>query len=308
METMLKDLRFAARSLLKAPALTLVITVSISLGIAANATVFSVANGLLWSVLPVRDPGRTVVFSESESFSYPDYLDFSNQSGDIFEGGVIAHFPLIPASLGGTGEPERVWGQAVSGNYFSILGVQMSLGRPILAEEDQVLGRDQVVVLSHDLWRRRFGADRAIIGRGVVLNGQRFTVVGVAPAAFHGIDLGMISEFWVPLAMAERIMPDLAVDLNVRTNRENGWLILNARLKPGVSRGKAVTALNVIKKRIDDTYRKQEKHHQTITLQAAGGLEAGSATPAVGLMAVLTIVVALVLLVACANVANLLLA
>ncbi len=308
METMLKDLRFAARSLLKAPALTLVITVSISLGIAANATVFSVANGLLWSVLPVRDPGRTVVFSESESFSYPDYLDFSNQSGDIFEGGVIAHFPLIPASLGGTGEPERVWGQAVSGNYFSILGVQMSLGRPILAEEDQVLGRDQVVVLSHDLWRRRFGADRAIIGRGVVLNGQRFTVVGVAPAAFHGIDLGMISEFWVPLAMAERIMPDLAVDLNVRTNRDNGWLILNARLKPGVSRGKAVTALNVIKKRIDDTYRKQEKHHQTITLQAAGGLEAGSATPAVGLMAVLTIVVALVLLVACANVANLLLA
>src|SRR5271157_3582632 len=116
MDTLLKDLRFAARSLLKAPALTLVIIVSIGLGIAANATVFSVANGLLWSILPVRDPGRLVVFSESESFSYPDYVDFNNQSGEIFEGGVIAHFPLIPASLGGTGEPERVWGQAVSGN------------------------------------------------------------------------------------------------------------------------------------------------------------------------------------------------
>ena len=235
-------------------------------------------------------------------------MDFNSQSGEIFEGGVIAHFPLIPASLGGAGEPERVWGQAVSGNYFSNLGLRMALGRPILAEEDQVLGRDQVVVLSHDLWRRRFGGDQAIVSRGVVLNGQRYTVVGVAPPAFHGIDLGMISEFWVPLAVAERLMPDLATELNVRSNRNNQWLILNARLKPGVSRNKAVMAMNVIKKRIDDTYRKEEKQHQKITLQAAGGLVAGSATPAVGLMAVLMIVVALVLLVACANVANLLLA
>src|SRR5271157_3681703 len=159
MDTLLKDLRFAVRSLLKAPALTLVIIISIALGIAANATVFSVANGLLWSVLPVKDPGRLVMFTEGESFSYPDYMDYRDQTTDVFEGGVVAHFPLIPASLGGTGEPERVWGQAVSGNYFSVLRVNMALGRPMLPEEDRVIGRDQVVVLSHNLWQRRFGAN-----------------------------------------------------------------------------------------------------------------------------------------------------
>ena len=308
MTRLLQDIRYAGRTLLKTPGFTMAIIISIALGIAANTTVFSIANGLLWSMLPVKEPGRLVVFSESESFSHPDYLDFSRQSQDIFAGGVVAHFPLIPASLGGTGEPERVWGQAVSGNYFSVLGLQMALGRPILPEEDEVLGRDPVVVLSYDLWLRRFGGDRGMIGRGVVINGERYTVVGVAPPAFHGVDLGMISKFWVPLAMAERIMPDLAVDPEVRTKRDNQWLTLNARLRPGVSRGQALAAVNLIKRRIDDTYRKQEKRRETITLQAAGGLPAGSATPAFGLVGVLMIVVALVLLVACANIANLLLA
>ena len=308
METFLQDIRYALRTLVKIPGFTAVIIISIALGIAANATVFSVANGLLWSVLPVKDPGRLVMFSEGQSFSYPDYADFRDQTTDIFEGGVVAHFALIPASLGGTGEPERVWGQAVSGNYFSVLGLNMRLGRPILPEEDRVMGRDQVVVLSHNLWRRRFGADAGIIGRGVVLNGQRYTVVGVAPMGFYGIVHGFVSEFWVPLAMAEQIMPDLATEPGGRTKRDNQWLMLNARLKPGVSRARAVAAVNVVKKRLDDTYRKNDKRHETVSLQTAGGLIAGSATPAFGLMTVLMVVVGLVLMVACANVANLLLA
>jgi hypothetical protein len=169
METLLQDVRYAVRTLVKVPGFTVVIIVSIALAIAANATVFSVVNGLLWGVLPVKDPGRMVMFSEGNSFSYPDYLDYRDQTTDVFEGGVAAHFPLIPASFGGTGEPERVWGQVVSGNYFSILGVNMALGRPILPEEDRVMGRDRVVVLSHNLWQRRFGADAGILGHGVVL-------------------------------------------------------------------------------------------------------------------------------------------
>jgi putative ABC transport system permease protein len=193
METLLRDVRYAIRTLVKAPGFTAVIVISIALAIAANATVFSLANRLLWGVLPGRDPGHMVVFSEGQSFSYPDYIDYRDQSGHIFEGGVVAHFLLIPASLGGKGEPERAWGQAVSGNYFSVLGLRMALGRPILPEEDRVLGRDRVVVLSHELWQRRFGAEAGIIGRGVVLNGQHYTVVGVAPAGFHGIDMGYIS-------------------------------------------------------------------------------------------------------------------
>jgi predicted permease len=307
METLLQDLRYGFRTLVKAPGLTAIIVVSIALGIGANATVFSVANGLLWGVLPVKDPGRLVIFSEGESFSHPNYLDYRAQTSQVFEG-VAAHFPFIPASVGGTGEPERIWGQVVSGNYFSLLGVQPVLGRGITPDEDQVLGRDPVVVLSHALWQRRFGGDREILGRTIVLNGQSYTVVGIAPAGFYGTDHGIVSEFWVPLAMAEKIMPDLAKD-DARTHRDNQWLLLNARLKPGVTRAQATAAVNVIKRRIDDTYFKDQKeHHPPITLNPAGGLIGASQTPALSLMAVLMVVVGLVLMVACANVANLLLA
>ncbi|MBZ5545717.1 MAG: ABC transporter permease [Acidobacteriia bacterium] len=308
METLLQDARYAYRTLRKAPGFTAVIVISIALGIAANTTVFSIANGLLWGVLPVKDPGRLVAFAEGESLSYPDFIDYRDQTPQVFEGGVCAHFPLIPASLGAQSEPERIWGQAVSGNYFSVAGVTPALGRGILPSEDQVPGRDAVVVLSHALWRRRFASNPSIIGREAVLNGQRYTVVGVTPPGFTGTDRGLLAEFWVPLAMAEQIMPDLAKD-QPRATRNNQWLTLNARLKRGVSHAQAVAAVNVVKKRIDDTYRKDERQHQPpMTLDPAGGLLAGSQTPAVSLMAVLMVVVGLVLLVACANVANLLLA
>ncbi|MGC9969707.1 MAG: ABC transporter permease [Bryobacteraceae bacterium] len=308
LEDFAQDLRFALRTMAKSPGFTAAIIISVALGIAANATIFSVANGLLWGVLPVKDPGRMVMFSEGTSFPYPDYLDYQEQTTDVFEGGVAAHFPLVPASLGGAGEPERVWGQVVSGNYFSILGVNMALGRPILPGEDRLMGRDHVAVLGHSLWQRRFGADAGILGRDVVLNGQRYAVVGVAPAGFHGSERGIVSQFWVPISMVEVIMPHLTMPGGGSTKRDNAWLLLNARLKPGVSRAQAAVVVNLVKKRLDDTYRKDEKHHDAITLQTAGGLIGGSVTPAYALMAVLMVVVGLVLLVACANVANLLLA
>jgi predicted permease len=311
MNTLFGDVRYTFRTLSKAPGFAAVIIISIALGIAANATVFSVANGLLWGTLPVRDPGRLVVFNEGTSLSYPDFVDYRHQTQDIFDGGVCAHFPLIPASLGVSGEPTRVWGQAVSGNYFSVMGVPVELGRGILPGDDEVLGRDAVVVLSHALWQRRFGSDPAIVGREAVLNGRRYTVVGVTAPAFIGADRGLRAEFWVPLAMAENIMPDLANPgmKDLRGNRIPQWLILNARLKPGVSHAQAVAAVNVVKKRLDDTYREDEKtHRRVMTLDPAGALFGGSETPAQTLMAVLMVVVGLVLLVACANVANLLLA
>src|ERR1039458_9885569 len=131
MENLVQDFRYALRTLLRAPGFSLVVIISIALGFAANATVFTVANGLLWSVLHVKDPGQVVMFSEGNSFSYPDYIDYSEQTRDIFDGGVAAHFPLIPASIGGKGDPERVWGQSVSGNFFGTLDVPMTLGRSI---------------------------------------------------------------------------------------------------------------------------------------------------------------------------------
>jgi predicted permease len=307
-ENLLQDLRYALRTLLRAPGFSAIVIISIALGFAANATVFSVANGLLWGLLPVKDPGRMVMFSEGNSYSYPDYIDYRDQTGDLFDGGITAHFPLIPASIGGKGDPERVWGQSVSGNFFPTLEVPMTLGRAILPQDDQTSGRNHVVVLSNSLWRRRFGADANILNRDVALNGQHYTVVGVAPSGFYGVDRGISSNFWVPLAVLEELMPDLFTEGSLRTKRDNQWLMMNGRLKPGTSRKQAEVALNVIKKRLDDTYRKDENRHDTLTLQTAGGLIAGSATPAFTLMAVLMVVVGLVLLVACANVANLLLA
>ncbi len=308
MENLLQDLRYAMRTLLRAPGFSAIVIISIALGFAANATVFSVANGLLWGLLPVKDPGSMVMFSEGQSYSYPDYIDYRDQTGDIFDGGVTAHFPLIPASIGGKGDPERVWGQSVSGNFFPVLEVPMTLGRSIQPDDDQESGHNHVVVLSNGLWRRRFAADPNILNHDVALNGQHYTVVGVAPLGFYGVDRGISSDFWVPLTVSEEIMHDLVSDGEDRTKRDNQWLMLNARLKPGIARSRAQVALNVIKKRLDNTYRKDDKNHETLTLQTAGGLIAGSATPAFTLMAVLMVVVGLVLLVACANVANLLLA
>src|SRR6476620_7345224 len=132
MELLIKDLRFALRTLLRAPSFSMVVIISIALGFAAHVTVFSIANGLLWGVLQVKDPGRMVMFSEGDSFSYPDYLDYRDQTGEVFDGGVAAHFPVIPSSIGGKGDPERIWGQAVSGNFFSVASVAMVMGRSIL--------------------------------------------------------------------------------------------------------------------------------------------------------------------------------
>jgi predicted permease len=307
MENLARDLRYTLRALLRAPGFSFVVILSIALAFAANATVFSVANGLLWGVLPVRDPGRIVMFSEGNSFSWPDYLDYRDQTTAVFAKGIAAHFPLIPASIGGKGEPERVWGQSVSGNFFPMLDVPMTLGRSILPEDDTV-ARDHVVVLSSGLWRRRFAADPNIVNRDVALNGQHYTVVGVAPPGFYGVDRGIASEFWVPLAASEEILPDLATWGSVRADRNNQWVMLDARLQPGVTRARAEILLNVVKKRLDDAWHKKDKTHEKITLQTGGALIAGSETPAFTLMAVLMIVVGLVLLVACANVANLLLA
>ncbi|HZZ41201.1 MAG TPA: ABC transporter permease [Acidobacteriaceae bacterium] len=307
MEMLAQDIRYTLRTLLRAPGFSVVVILSIALAFAANATVFSVANGLLWGVLPVRDPGRIVMFSEGNSFSWPDFIDYRDQTTAIFADGIAAHFPLIPASIGGKGEPERVWGQSVSGNFFPMLDVPMTLGRSILPEDDTA-ARDHVVVLSYGLWRRRFAADPNIVNRDLALNGQHYTVVGVAPPGFYGVDRGITSEFWVPLAVSEEILPDLTADGSLSNQRTNQWLMLDGRLKPGVTRARALVLVNVVKKRLDDAWHKDDKTHEKITLQTGGALIAGSATPAFTLMAVLMIVVGLILLVACANVANLLLA
>jgi len=184
----------------------------------------------------------------------------------------------------------------------------MELGRAILPQEDTVLGRDPVVVLSHSLWKRRFGADPQILNREVVLNGKPYVVVGVAPPGFEGSDRGIVSEFWVPLAMCETIAPFLGTDSGGRSNRSNNWLMLNARLQPGVNRATALAKIDLLKKGLDQKYRPGQKDYRAITLQPAGGMIAGSVSPAYLLVTVLMVLAGALLLLVCANVGNLLLA
>ncbi|MGE5647738.1 MAG: ABC transporter permease [Acidobacteriota bacterium] len=233
LSSFIQDFTYAVRGFLKNPGFTAVVVVSVALGIAANTTVFTIVNATLLGALPVHEPDRLVNFDEGSSMSYPDYVDYRDQAANVFQG-VCAYFPLVPVSVGG-GEPERVWGQFITGNYFPVMGLQPALGRGFLAEEDTP-GRGQVVVLSDGLWRRRFGADPRILGRQVIMNNRPFTVVGVAPAGFHGEARGIVSEFWMPLSIYAQMMPDLAKDGDVRNMRDNHWLTIvgrQARRQPG---------------------------------------------------------------------------
>ena len=299
---LLRDIAYAIRILRKEPGFTAVVVISIALGIAANTTVFSAVNGVLLSVLPVRDPGSLYVVSGGNSFAYPDYQDYRRDCAGVFEG-LAAHFPFAPANLAGSGTPERIWGTLVSGNYFSTVGVPLALGRGIAPGEDEVSGRDAVVVLSNSLWRGRFNADQAILGKTVMLNARPYTVVGVAAPGFTGTDSGIVSAFWAPLAMQAHLLPELSKD---RESRTTYWLTLSGRLRPGVSREQAVAAMNVVNTRIHDAYRKSRRL-QPVTLGVSGGVpgERGLVT---GFLTLLMAVVGLVLLIACANVATLMLA
>lgn len=313
--TIWRDIRFALRSFANNRGFTAAVAISIALGIAANTTVFTMVDALLLGDMPVRDPDRLLIFSEGRSFSWPDYLDYRDQTKSVFEG-VSAHFPIIPASVGGSGEPERVWGQAADAAYFSMSGIPMQLGRGILPDEDKVAGRNPVVVLSDGLWRKRFSGDRSVIGRDILLNNSRYTVVGVTAPGFHGTDRGLIGEFWAPLAMMDQLMPDIHAS-QMRTQRGAHWLELMARLKPGVTRGQALSVVNTVRRRLEKAYPKQDSSttggvgdegRRAITLTKAGGLPAGSETGVMGLATMLMVVVGLVLLIACVNVAGLLLA
>jgi len=299
----MQDVVLALRAVRKAPGFAAVVGISIALGIAANTTVFSMVNATLLGSLPVRDPGRLYSISSGRTFPYPDYRDFRDQCATMFDG-LAGHFPLAPASLvTGAGTPERVWGALVTGNYFAVVGPPLAAGRGIGPEHDQVEGRDPVVVLADSLWRRRFGADPAALGQTAVFNGRRYTIIGITAPGFRGSDRGIISEFWAPLAMRRDFVPDLAKDAE---KRNAYWIGISGRLKPGVTRSQALAALNVVHTRINQTYRKDDRR-DALTLDKAGRIP-GERQGVAGLMAILMVVVGLVLLIACANVANLMLA
>jgi predicted permease len=298
------DLTYAFRRLSKSPGFAAAAVISIGLGIAANSTIFSMVSTFLLRPAPVGDPATlttvyTIEHGEccNNSVSWPLLTDLRDQAKSF--SGVAAYYPFMPASIGGAGEPERVWGQPATTNFFDVLKVRMTLGRGFTTDEERL----PVIVLGHRLWLRRFGADSRLVGKTITLSGRPFTVVGVAPPSFHGIELIIDSEFWVPLANIDQLLPKTA---NFQS-RNYHWLSIAARLKPGFTPTQATAELSLLAQRLAKAYPEVEKDH-AFRLEPAGSLQPRFKSTVMMFLGALTIVVLLVLSIACANVANLLLA
>ncbi|HSS19139.1 MAG TPA: ABC transporter permease [Pyrinomonadaceae bacterium] len=311
MKTLLQDLRYGLRMLAKTPAFTLVAVASLALGIGLNTTIFSVVNVLLVRPVPVlKDQGHLVWLRAS--ISYPDYVDYKDQTKSF--SGMTAISGTSEFSLAQGGEPELIKGEYVTDNYFDVLGVNALKGRTF----DQAAGSSAVpvVVLSEHLWRTRFNSDGAIVGRQVSLNGFSFTVIGVAPKNFIGTEVGLDRDLWVPLAMHPVLnTPDSsrAADpiANRFTERRSHWLAVFARLKPGVSREQAGDELTTVATHVAETYNGKvdpETLRSVRLLKMSGGMDPRDQEDALPVAGIVMAVVALVLLIACANIAGLLLA
>ncbi len=311
MQTLWQDLRYGARMLLKQPGFTLIAVLTLALGIGANTAIFSLINTILLRPLPVAEPQQvfTVNLSgangEMSTFSYPTYRDVRDRN-DVLSG-LAVHRPA-PIGLsregGQANDNERVWGFLVSGNYFSLLGVNAVLGRVFTAEEDRAPLTSPLAVLSYGYWQRRFAADPNIVGQTILLNGRRFTVIGVAPEGFTGTELVFKPELFVPSQMQDWIEPGNVGSIN---NRGNGQWFAVGRLKPGVTTAQAQASLNAVVAQLGREF-PNEVGGTTLSLQPPGLLLPQIRGAVIGFSVVLLAAVALVLLVACTNLAGLLLA
>jgi putative ABC transport system permease protein len=298
MDTLLQDIRYAFRMLAKKPGFTLAAVLAIAIGIGANTAIFSVVNAVLLRSLPYKDPDRlTVVFSHrrdsirgSGSAAYLDAVDWKKQTQSFED---MAMFRSTGYTLTGEGEPERIIGARVSAEFFPLLGVETIEGRAFRAEEDTP-GAERVLVLGHGLWQRRFGGNASIIGQSLTLNGQSYTVIGILPPNF---------KFPIDVADAE-MWSLVAHDGEVREQRGAHYLKVIGRLKPGISLGEAQAEMDAIAARLEQQY-PAENTGRIVNLLPVYEQLVGSIRPA---LLILLGAVGLVLLIACSNVANLMLA
>lgn len=310
---MFQDLRFGARMLLKHKGFTLVTLLSLAVGIGANTSIFSLANAVLFQTPPVADPQRVVsVFGDGrESFavSYRDYLDYRERNQSFTD---LLCWGEASLSLTTGGQSEQLSGMLVSGNYFDVLGVRPVLGRSFLPEEDRTPGQHPVAVISYGLWQRDFGGAADIIGQSLNLNGNAFTVIGVAPQGFTSTLSIFAPDAWVPMMMQPQVLP-LFEALNERNTR---WLQMTGRLKPGINTFQAEGDLNRLRQQLAEEYPNRERlvenqaeaGPQEARLLPVGSLPPRTARVLGAFMLLLLALVGLVLLIACANLSGLLLA
>ncbi len=299
LETLARDLGDSLRRLVKHPAITVIAVLSIGLGMGANATIFSMVSRFVLRPAPVGDPSTLLAIQKHESngLSWPVFNDLREQAKSF--SGVTAYFPLVPASIGDRGEPERAWGQAVAVNFFNVTQLRMMRGRGFTNSDEN----QPVVVLGAELLHRRFHDDPAIVGKTVNLSGRNFTVVGVAPVAFHGIDLIFDAQFWVQLGSAAQLVPELPKT----SDRKTSWLLVVGRLRPGVTRTQAAAELKTLASHFALSYPKTDKD-KTFVFMQAGSLPPQVQSGVLIFLTALSVVALLVLAIAGANVANLLFA
>jgi macrolide transport system ATP-binding/permease protein len=309
MNTLLQDLRYGARMLGKNPGFTFIAVLVLTLGIGANTAIFSLVDEALVRPLPVPHPEQLVLLSMANQsgfatgFAYPDYADYRDRN-QVFAG--LIGYSQMALSLNINGQSERIDGMVVTGNYFSMLGVDTALGRAFSPEEDQTPNTHPVVVVSYGCWQRRFGADPKLIDKTISLNGYSFTVIGIAPAEFSGTVRGYAPEVYVPIMMISQAQP--AWEHDPLTTRGFWWLSLMGRLQPGVTPPQAEAAMTALHEQIRDAEQVGGMMAEARPVLRDGrqgdtGMLNDLSFPLKLLMAV----VGLVLLIACANVANLLL-
>jgi predicted permease len=313
MQGFLHDLRYAARTLRNSPGFTIIAIITLGLGMAVNTTVFSVINGLILRPLPVAHPEQIAVLAMQQAgtpgfqrFSYPDYQDIRQQT-DAFSD-IVGYRPTL-AGLTVDGKGDHCVLSRVTSNYFSALGLQPAVGRLILSTEGQSPGADPILVLGYSFWQKRFGGDASIVGKQVALNGHSVTVVGVAPKEFHGLYAVVDMDGYLPFSAAigsKGVAEDSVQEAWIR--RQERTLTLVGRLKPGVTVKQAQAPLSVVAQRLAEQHPDTDKG---ITIQAFPEKlarpepDADNTLPAIA--AAFTVLAALVLLVACFNIANVLL-
>jgi predicted permease len=307
MGSFVRDLHYSLRTLRKNPGFTIVAVITLALSIGVNTSIFSLYNALALRPLPVRDPGRVVRLFQTQAgesgegvFSYPKYVDYRDRSS-VLSG--LAAWSWTSAAMGTGDRVEDVKAMIVSGNYFDVLGADTAAGRTFVPEEDRTPDSHPVVVLSYGFWERRFARDPAVVGKAIFLNGNPFTVVGVVARNFVGTD-AEAPEIWLPIMMKATIAPERGAG-NLQ-ERKGHWLEVIGRLKPGVSWPQARASMDVLARQLAQTY--PEEKNSGVSMATATFLPPNVEKVSTPIALLVMGAVGVVLLIACANVANLMLA
>jgi predicted permease len=310
---MKQDLRYAVRTLLRAPTFAATVIATLALGIGANSVIFSAVDAVLLRDAPVSDPETLVdVYTSSGSTlysrsSYPDYFDLRD-SGTFAS---LSGYTEVPLTLDASGQPEPVAGELVSGNYFEVLGVAMAVGRAFAPDEDRIGSPVRVAVISHALWQRLFNADRSLIGQTIRLNSSPYTLIGIAPPGFVGPVLGVATDVWLPTALQPEVDPPAAAVRRARGHsatfdlRRSRGLRMLGRLPRGASIEQVASRAEVIAGRLQTAYPDTNRNRRFILTPLGEGRGLRVATRPI--LRQLAGAVLMVLMVACANVASLLL-